>query len=124
MDDKEVRGEKMEIEDEKKKRMFFKPKIFTQEETQRNMKEMFQKNREMEQGKEFKIEGKQLQPHTPLYQPVIEKKPEEKPKEEKKTFWTAEQWEEWATIMYQTYPEAIGQFLPEWFVKKMDEQKK
>lgn len=60
----------------------------------------------------------QLKPQ-PMYQPPKfgQQEPEE---EEDEPFWDGSQWEDWALTMYDNYPDT-RQFLPEWFVKAVQE---
>jgi len=48
--------------------------------------------------------------------------PSQKPEQEEKPYWTAEQWEEWATNQFLNNPDAID-FLPEWFLNEQEDEK-
>ena len=58
-----------------------------------------------------------LQPQ-PMYQPP--KFGQDEPVDEDEPFWDGAQWEEWALMMYDNYPDT-HKYLPDWFVKAVQE---
>lgn len=57
-----------------------------------------------------------------LQKPIMQQqKPIEKEEQtEEDHYWSADEWEEWAYQIYETYPE-MKKYLPEWFNKEMEE---
>lgn len=112
---------------EEKRKILFAPKTVTQEDIDRNLKEAFQKGKQLET---FTRPKEAVQSTLPTYEPVQfegkeihrEPQPSEKAIKQNGT-WTASQWEDWAFVVYQSYPEFSG-YLPRWFTDMIKQKEK
>lgn len=97
--------------EQKKKRLVFNrpynPKPFTQEDMKRGFGGP-KDNRQRFRG--FGIPQQRQQPQRPEKQP-----------QEEEPYWSAQQWEEWATGIYNNSPE-LREFLPAWIIEAMEPQ--
>lgn len=103
----------------------YKPKMLTQEDLAKNMKESLASKKEKPWGPQKVGSYPTLQrtPQKSLFQtqlPIQEPEPEIEP-EEDEPYWKADEWEDWAYQIYLNYPE-VRQFLPDWFMKALEEQ--
>lgn len=118
--------------DEKEKKMFYKPKVMTQEDMQRGFKQATQQRGDSQQGMPnyWRTQSMKQTRQTSLDEYGLQAKAREQPQDqhqevqeqqEEEPRWSAEEWEAWALSLLTTYygeemtPE---QMLPSWFVER------
>jgi hypothetical protein len=107
------------MERKKFKPIAYRPKSQTTDDIDAGLKRAFSGAGQQEM-RPLSVEGRYQQkagiPQSPwrpkLRQPVKEPEPEE-------PYWSAEQWEEWALKLYETY-EDVKEILPAWFIEAVE----
>jgi len=129
------------FEKNEKRRILFQPKMYTQEKiTEEKIDESIRSA--MQRGKQAESfilqrnssqtilddwkpapEGNEIpRAGNPYQTKTLIKQPEKQP-ENQCDVWTAEQWEDWAVMVYQAYPE-FAKYLPQWITEMIEDIKK
>jgi len=100
----------------------YRPKVMTQKDMDEGLKELFQGAKRRSQ-ESYPTPRRKPQPST--YKQLAPRQPQRPPEPqyeeyEEEPYWSAEEWEEWAIALYDSYPD-LRPYLPEWFLEAVEE---